>query len=107
MRIKIEVIPKKIYNMKKLKIQNALEVKNMNFDVEGILQIAKNFIDLSKVYLKKMEFSGTNIEPEYFTFRGLPAGFAVCLIIAIDMYNNLLDNGVKIVDVERDFTVKL
>ena len=94
--------------MRKLKIQqNALDLKNMNKDVDGILQITKNFIDLSKVYMKKKKFAGTRKEPKFFTFRGLPADFAISLKIAIETYNYLRDNNVQIVDFERNFTVKL
>ena len=94
--------------MRKLKIQEEiLDMENMNYDVDGILQIAKNFIDLSKVYLKKMEYAGTSIEPKLFTFRKLPADFAVCIKMAIEIHNKLLNNGFQIVDVAQDFTVKL
>ena len=94
--------------MRKLKIQqNALDLKNMNNDVDGILQITKNFIDLSKVYMKKIKFAGTKKEPKFFTFRRLPADFAIILKIAIETYNYLRDNNVQIVDFERNFTVKL
>ena len=94
--------------MRKLKIQEEiLDMKNMNYDVDGILQIAKNFIDLSKVYMKKMELVGTSNEPKFFRFRGLPSGFALCLKMAIEMYNQLRENDVQIINVEQDFTVKL
>jgi len=89
------------------KEQNVLNVRNMNFDVDGILQVAKNFIDLSKVYLRKQEYVGTSREPKFFRFRGLPSGFALCLKTAIEMYNQLRENDVQIIDVEQDFTVKL
>ena len=93
--------------MKDSRNEQSVEVRNMNFDIDGILQVAKNFIDLSKVYLRKQEYVGTSREPKFFTFRGLPSGFAMCLKMAIGMYNQLRENDVQIINVEQDFTVKL
>lgn len=91
--------------MRKLKIQNAEHAKKYNID--GILQVAQNFIELAKAYSDKMEFSGTELEPKYFTFRKLPLDFSFCLQLAIDVYNHLKANDIKIVDYNRNFKVKL
>ena len=97
--------------MRKLMIQKLAEGKplsprkrnNYITVINGCVEIAQNFLELSKIYMRAINKNADIGEYTSYHFHELPPNFCFCLEAAIDLYNKLTENGIDFTDSGKSY----